>query len=66
MSVRPDHRQDRRCPPGLETYEDRFLLSGAGTPLTGRLLMLDGRAMEWSDMRVPRNPTCSVCGQRHG
>ena len=37
-------------------------LSGAGRPLTGRLLMLDGRSMECHSMRIPRNPACSVCG----
>ncbi len=24
--------------------------------------MLDARAMEWSSMRVPRDPHCRVCG----
>ena len=38
------------------------LLSGAGRSLAGRLLMLDGLAMEWSEMRLPRSPRCSVCG----
>ncbi len=38
------------------------LLSGAGRSLAGRLLMLDGLAMEWSEMRLPRSLTCSVCG----
>jgi molybdopterin-synthase adenylyltransferase len=38
------------------------LLSGAGKPLTGRLQMLDGRSMEWNEVRLPRNPGCPVCG----
>jgi molybdopterin-synthase adenylyltransferase len=39
------------------------LLSGAGKPLTGRLQMLDGRSMEWNEVRLPRNPACVVCGK---
>lgn len=41
------------------------LLSGAGEPAVGRLLMLDGRSMSWSDIRLPRNAACPVCGQAH-
>ena len=40
------------------------LLSGAGHSLQGRMLMLDGRTMEWSDMKIPRNPDCPVCAGR--
>jgi len=38
------------------------LLSGTGKSLAGRLLMLDGRAMSWTEMRVPRDKDCGVCG----
>ena len=41
-----------------------LLLSGAGTPLAGRLQMLDARAMEWNEVRIPRNSACPVCGTR--
>ena len=40
----------------MQAAEALKLLSGAGTSLAGRLLMLDGRAMEWNEVRVPRNP----------
>lgn len=46
----------------LQAAEALKLLSGAGTPLTGRLLMLDGRHMTFSEVRIPRNPACPVCG----
>jgi molybdopterin/thiamine biosynthesis adenylyltransferase len=46
----------------MQAAEALKLLAGAGTPLTGRLQMLDGRGMEWSEVRVGRNPTCPVCG----
>ena len=26
-------------------------------------LMLDGRAMEWTEVRLPRHEGCSVCGR---
>ncbi|OOG58617.1 molybdopterin-synthase adenylyltransferase MoeB [Polaromonas sp. C04] len=46
----------------MQAAEALKLLSHAGQPLTGRLLMLDARSMEWNEMRVPRNAACSVCG----
>ena len=48
----------------MQAAEALKLLSGAGPSLAGRMLMLDGRTMEWSDMRVPRNPHCPVCRTR--
>ena len=30
----------------------------------GQLLMLDARAMEWNDVRIGRNGSCSVCSHR--
>jgi molybdopterin-synthase adenylyltransferase len=47
----------------LQAAEALKLLAGAGRPLTGRLLMLDGLRMEWTDIRVPRRPGCGVCGE---
>jgi adenylyltransferase/sulfurtransferase len=38
------------------------LLSGAGEPLIGRLLILDALAMEWRTIRLKRDPACRVCG----
>ncbi len=48
----------------MQAAEALKLLSGAGPSLAGRMLMLDGRAMEWNEMRVPRNPHCPVCSAR--
>ena len=48
----------------MQAAEALKLLSGAGPSLAGRMLMLDGRTMEWSDMKVPRNPHCPVCMNR--
>jgi molybdopterin-synthase adenylyltransferase len=40
------------------------LIAGAGTTLVGRLLLLDALAMQWREVRVPRDPSCPVCGDR--
>lgn len=49
----------------MQAAEALKLLCGAGTPLTGRLMMLDGRTMEWTTIRTPRHAGCAVCGSRH-
>jgi molybdopterin/thiamine biosynthesis adenylyltransferase len=49
----------------MQAAEALKLLSGAGPSLTGRLLMLDARAMEWTEVRVARNrSTCRICATR--
>jgi molybdopterin/thiamine biosynthesis adenylyltransferase len=48
----------------MQAAEALKLLSGAGKSLAGRLQMLDGRGMEWTEVRVPRNRECQVCAQR--
>jgi len=46
----------------MQAAEALKLLARTGESLAGRLLMLDGRAMAWSEVRVPRNASCEVCG----
>lgn len=46
----------------MQAAEALKLISDAGKPLTGRLLMLDGRAMEFTAVRVGRQSGCPVCG----
>ena len=48
----------------VQAAEAIKLLSGMGSRLSGRLLMLDGRDMAWSDVRLPRDPHCPVCAGR--
>jgi molybdopterin/thiamine biosynthesis adenylyltransferase len=48
----------------MQAAEALKLLAGIGTSLAGRLLMLDGRTMEWSKMHVARAPHCTVCAAR--
>jgi bacteriocin biosynthesis cyclodehydratase domain-containing protein len=40
------------------------LIANVGETLAGRLLLLDTLAMQWREMRVPRDPECSVCSRR--
>lgn len=47
----------------MQAAEALKIASGMGSQLAGRLLMLDGRSMEWTDVRLPRHPGCPVCGQ---
>jgi molybdopterin-synthase adenylyltransferase len=48
----------------VQAAEALKLLAGFGTPLAGRLLMLDARSMRWDEMAVARQPHCEVCGGR--
>ena len=48
----------------MQAAEALKLITGVGRSLNGRLQMLDGRAMEWTEIRLPRNPLCPVCGTR--
>jgi molybdopterin/thiamine biosynthesis adenylyltransferase len=45
----------------MQAAEALKLLAGVGTSLAGRLLMLDGRAMHWDEIRITRQPGCPVC-----
>jgi len=45
----------------MQAAEALKLLCGVGQALTGRLLMLDGKWMQWSEMILTRNASCEVC-----
>jgi adenylyltransferase/sulfurtransferase len=40
------------------------LVAGIGESLAGRLLLIDTLAMQWREVRVPRDPACPVCATR--
>jgi molybdopterin/thiamine biosynthesis adenylyltransferase len=46
----------------LQASEALRLLMGQQSPLLGRLQLLEGRSMAWTDIRLHRNPQCLVCG----
>jgi len=45
----------------MQAAEALKLITGVGSSLAGRLLMLDGRDMQWTEMRTQRDPDCPVC-----
>jgi len=48
----------------MQAAEALKLLAGVGSSLAGRLQMLDARSMEWTEIRLPRQPACPVCAGR--
>ena len=48
----------------MQAAEALKLLAGFGEPLAGRLQMLDGRRMEWTEIQVGRDAACPVCSAR--
>jgi molybdopterin/thiamine biosynthesis adenylyltransferase len=46
----------------MQAAEALKLVMAVGSSLAGRLLLLDGRGMEWTSIRIARNPACAVCG----
>ncbi|TFW06561.1 molybdopterin-synthase adenylyltransferase MoeB [Oxalobacteraceae bacterium OM1] len=48
----------------MQAAEALKLVAGIGTSVAGRLLLLDARTMEWTDIRVGRSPECPVCAGR--
>ena len=48
----------------MQAAEALRLLAGVGTSLAGRLQMLDGRNMAWTEIKLPRQADCPVCASR--
>lgn len=48
----------------MQAAEALKLIAGIGESLAGKLLMLDGKSMEWSRMHTSRNPDCAVCAPK--
>ena len=46
----------------MQAAEALKLVAGVGQSVAGRLLMLDGRSMEWNTLRSQRHAGCPVCG----
>jgi molybdopterin/thiamine biosynthesis adenylyltransferase len=47
----------------MQAAEALKLLIGLPANLSGRLQMLDARRMEWTEIKLGKDPACSVCGQ---
>jgi len=48
----------------MQAAEALKLLAGIGRSLSGRLLWLDARQMQWRSVNVMRDPDCPVCARR--
>jgi molybdopterin/thiamine biosynthesis adenylyltransferase len=46
----------------VQALEAVKLLAGVGESLTGRVMLLDGKTMQWQTFSLPRNPQCPACG----
>jgi molybdopterin-synthase adenylyltransferase len=49
----------------MQASEAIRLLTGVGEALVGRLLLLDGLAMSWHQVKLMRDPECAVCKDAH-
>ncbi len=47
----------------LQALEAVKLITGAGDPLIGRLVLFDGLTMRWRELQLRKNPECPVCGE---
>jgi len=45
----------------IQAMETIKVLTGVGKDLGGRLMILDGREMEWRTLKLKRDPACPVC-----
>jgi adenylyltransferase/sulfurtransferase len=50
---------------GTQAAETLKLLAKIGTPLMGRLLLLDGLSMSWREIKLRPDPSCPVCSDSH-
>jgi len=47
----------------IQAVEVLKVLTGAGEPLYGRLLLMDALTMEFRTVRIPADPYCPICGR---
>ena len=45
----------------MQAAEALKVVGGFGTPMVGRLMLLDARDMQISEIRLARDPGCPVC-----
>jgi len=48
----------------IQALETIKVLTATGKDLSGRLMILDGRSMEWRTLKLKRDPACPVCSSR--
>lgn len=47
----------------VQAMEALKVLAGVGEPLVGKLLLLDGRTMEWRSLKLRKDKACPICSQ---
>jgi adenylyltransferase/sulfurtransferase len=47
----------------IQAMETIKLILGTGEPLVGRLLLFDALAMRFRELKLKKNPDCSLCGK---
>ena len=47
----------------MQALETIKLIGGFGTSLSGRLLIFDARHLEWREIKLKKDPGCSVCSE---
>ncbi len=45
----------------VQAMEAIKVVANMGQPLSGKILMLDAMSMSWREMKLSKQPTCSVC-----
>ena len=48
----------------LQAMEAIKLLTGYGTPASGKIVMYDAMTCQFREMKLMRHPQCEVCGTR--
>jgi adenylyltransferase/sulfurtransferase len=48
----------------IQALEAIKLITGVGEPLIGRLLLFDGRRLQFRELTLEKDPDCPVCGPR--
>ncbi len=46
----------------MQAAEALKILSGMSSQMIGRLLMIDGKRMAFDEIKIVKNPSCSICG----
>ncbi|MGY8870279.1 MAG: HesA/MoeB/ThiF family protein [Pseudomonadales bacterium] len=48
----------------MQALEALKVLANIGTTLTGRLLLLDAKHMEWRSLKLKQDPACPICSNK--
>jgi len=46
----------------MQALQAMMIIAGIGETIVGKLLLFDGAAMEWNQVKLPKSPACPICG----